>query len=88
MGYRSNGKKGFAVGALLGGLLGGVTALLLAPKSGVKLRKDIAKKYQCISDKTCEYADEVCEQTLELVDKAKELASSAKKAACKLYKKD
>ena len=36
--------KGFLVGALVGGLAGAVTALLLAPKPGVELRKDLAEK--------------------------------------------
>lgn len=85
---RRFGKKGFAIGALFGGLIGGITALLFAPKSGEKLRKDLAKKYQNVSDKTCELIDGVCEQTSELVEKAKDIACSAKEAASKFYKRD
>lgn len=33
--------KGFLIGALVGGVAGALTALLLAPKSGAELRKDI-----------------------------------------------
>lgn len=31
----------FAIGLLVGALIGGVTALLLAPKTGFELRRDI-----------------------------------------------
>jgi gas vesicle protein len=83
---RNNEKKGFVLGALFGGLVGSVAALLLAPKSGDRLRRDLSRKYQCISEKTCEMMDGVCEQTCELVEKAKEIACSAKEAASKIYK--
>jgi gas vesicle protein len=82
------GKKGFMMGVLLGGLVGSITALMFAPKSGDKLRKDIAKKYQTVSDKTCDLIDGVCEQTAELVEKAKDIAQSAKNTAAKLYRGD
>jgi gas vesicle protein len=42
----------FLIGTLIGGLLGTATALLLAPKSGSKLRQDL-------SDKCCEMSDAV-----------------------------
>ena len=83
-----SGKKGFAIGALFGGLIGGVTALLFAPKSGDKLRKDLSKRCQSVSDKTCELFDGVCEKTCELVDKAKEIACCAKDAASKVCRRE
>lgn len=43
-----NYTKGFLFGAILGGTVGAVVALLTAPKSGKELRKDI-------SDKSTEY---------------------------------
>lgn len=36
--------KGFLTGATIGGLAAAVTALLLAPKSGKELRKDLVEK--------------------------------------------
>jgi len=36
--------KGFIVGALVGGAMGAITALLFAPKSGEELRRDISDK--------------------------------------------
>lgn len=42
MSHESNYTKGFLIGSLVGGVAGALTALLLAPKSGSELRKDIA----------------------------------------------
>ncbi len=39
-------KKGFVTGALVGSLLGGVAALLFAPKSGKETKADIKQKAQ------------------------------------------
>jgi gas vesicle protein len=89
MGYkRLNGKKSFAIGAIVGSVVGGLTALLLAPKSGERLRKDIANKYNEVSDKTCEIFNTMCAQTSELVDKAKDIACCAKEAAHKICRRD
>jgi gas vesicle protein len=79
--------KDFIIGAVVGGLLGAMTALLLAPKSGRELRKDIAEGYETISDKTHEIVSTVSDktsaiaktaaaQTSEWVDKAKEVAGT------------
>ncbi len=43
--------RGLFLGAVMGGLVGAVTALLLAPKSGAELRKDIAEKSAELYDK-------------------------------------
>ncbi|MFZ0564602.1 MAG: YtxH domain-containing protein [Chlamydiales bacterium] len=84
--HRSNGKS-FFVGTLFGGIVGGVTALLFAPKSGEKLRKDIAKKCHNASEKTHELMEDFCDQTSDLVDKAKEIAVEAKEAASSMLKR-
>jgi gas vesicle protein len=79
--------KDFIIGAVVGGLLGAMAALLLAPKSGRELRKDIADGYETISDKTQQIASTVSDkttaiaktaaaQTSEWVDKAKDVAST------------
>ncbi len=41
-------KTDLLIGALVGGLLGGVAALFLAPTSGSKLRKNVGGAYSCI----------------------------------------
>ncbi|MCX6139963.1 MAG: YtxH domain-containing protein [Candidatus Kapabacteria bacterium] len=43
--------KGFLIGAILGGAAGAVAALLLAPKSGKELRRDIADRTEEVVDK-------------------------------------
>jgi gas vesicle protein len=79
--------KDFIMGAVVGGLLGAMAALLLAPKSGRELRQDITEQYGTISEKTQQIASTVGEttaniaktattQTTEWVDKAKEVAST------------
>lgn len=44
-------------GALIGGILGGVAGLLMAPKSGKELREDICEGYNCLNDKAREYSN-------------------------------
>ena len=47
--------KGFLLGAIVGGAVGAITALLLAPKSGKELRGDIASKSTELYDKANDY---------------------------------
>ncbi|WP_438349731.1 YtxH domain-containing protein [Paenibacillus sp. FA6] len=54
--------KSFLWGALVGSLLGSVTALLLAPKQGSELRKDIADTTRQVSSKTQELVGVASEQ--------------------------
>lgn len=49
--------KEFVVGATVGSLLGSVAALLIAPKSGQKLRDDICDAYCAFTDRTQDIAD-------------------------------
>ena len=55
MSNENNYWKGLVAGTIIGGLAGAVTALLLAPKSGKELRKDIAEKSQDLYDKAADY---------------------------------
>ncbi len=87
MARRKKGKTcGFFVGTVFGALVGGVTALFCAPKSGKKLRKDISKKCHEVSDKTQEIVSNVTDQCSDLCEKAKEYAEDAKDAARSLIK--
>jgi gas vesicle protein len=70
--------KDFVIGALLGGIIGAGTALLLAPKSGRELRENINDGYQLASKKTSELAKNVGDQTDVLVGKVKEVAEYVK----------
>ncbi len=47
----SNYTKGFLIGAVVGGAVGAVVALLFAPKSGKELRRDIAERTEDVVDK-------------------------------------
>jgi gas vesicle protein len=47
--------KGFFTGVILGGFVGAITALLLAPKSGIELRRDLAEKSSELYDKASDY---------------------------------
>jgi gas vesicle protein len=55
---QDNFTKGFLLGALIGGAAGAITALLLAPKSGVDLRRDLAEKSGEWYEKANEFAAE------------------------------
>jgi gas vesicle protein len=57
--------RGILLGTLIGGAVGVVSAFLLAPKSGEKLRKDIATKYRFINDKMQKMVATVGETTQE-----------------------
>jgi gas vesicle protein len=79
--------KEFLVGAVIGSVLGAVTALLLAPKSGKDLRADLSEQVLTVSEKTQSIASNVSSKTQEIakqvslqtgdwVQKAKEVASN------------
>lgn len=69
-----NGKD-FLLGAVVGGVIGAISALLLAPKSGKELRGDIGHQYHNVKEKTQEIAEVVNRKSHEVADKAKEVAS-------------
>lgn len=83
---RSNGNNKFAKGALFGGLVAGITALLFAPKSGEKMRKELKRKCCDVSEKACDIFDDVCKQSQDLAEKAKDIACCAKEAAQRIYR--
>jgi len=61
---------GFGIGLLSGALIGGVIALLYAPKTGKETR-------QLIKDKATEVVDAIKGKTSEVVGTVKETASEA-----------
>jgi gas vesicle protein len=62
--------RGFGIGLLSGVIIGGVVALLYAPKTGKQTR-------QMIKDKTTEVVEVVKEKTGSVIDSVKESASEA-----------
>jgi gas vesicle protein len=75
---KGNQRKSFMFGALAGGIIGSVTALLLAPKAGRELRKDIAEGAQEVGDRTVRVASQVGDTTTRI---AKQVGSTASNAA-------
>lgn len=66
-------QKNFLKGALLGGVLGGVTALLVAPKSGRELREDIADGYTSFSERSHDFADDIKKQSYCLLERGQKM---------------
>lgn len=86
MGNHRSHTKEFVVGAAVGSLLGSVAALLVAPKTGQKLRDDLCDAYCSIADTTQDlaskgksFAKDVSCQTCDWADKAKSAVNGAKK---------
>ncbi len=80
--------KGFMLGLLAGGVVGGLTALLYAPKSGKEFRKDIGKKSKEIYSDTEEYISSAKTRASEIISdgrkKAEDLISDAKLKAASI----
>ncbi|WP_063847497.1 YtxH domain-containing protein [Bacillus sp. FJAT-28004] len=79
--------KGFFLGALAGGVVGSITALLLAPKPGKELRQDISVGAQRVGETTVKVAGQVGDttgriakqisgQAIQIADRTKQAASS------------
>lgn len=82
-----NGKD-FAIGVLVGSILGAAAALFLAPKTGKELRQDVTLQANNLKSKSADYttvvkekatdlSQKVQEQSAKVVDKAKSLKSQA-----------
>ncbi len=66
-----NGKD-FLLGAVVGGVIGAITALLLAPKPGEELRADIKDTVNTVSNKTQEIAGQVSDRSQSLAKNVSE----------------
>jgi gas vesicle protein len=55
--------SGLLLGTLIGGAVGAVSALLLAPKTGEKLREELGNKYRVINEKMQQVASAVGEKS-------------------------
>lgn len=68
--------KDFLIGALIGGIVGATTALLLAPKSGKELRQDLNDQTDYIKEKTGHLKQSALHKGSELAAAAKEKTST------------
>lgn len=75
----SKGK--FALGAVFGAIVGGIAALLTAPKSGKETRQDIKNKVDEIKTETTKKAETVKKQAKDVGDDLKDQADTLKKRA-------
>ncbi|OBZ13562.1 YtxH domain-containing protein [Bacillus sp. FJAT-26390] len=82
---REHSSNGVLLGAIVGGAIGAISALLFAPKSGAHLREDLSNKFKEISEKTKDIATAVGQNTKELAatvgQNTKDLASNIKEEA-------
>jgi len=67
---------GFLLGAIVGGLLGAATALLLAPKAGSQLRTDLNNQYSTVSQKASDVASTLGQKTSSAISAVGEKAST------------
>ncbi|MCL6459502.1 MAG: YtxH domain-containing protein [Gorillibacterium sp.] len=65
--------KGFLTGAVVGSVLGAITALLFAQKPGKELRSDIAEQAKAVGEKTEDIATAVKTHATEWVEKVKDI---------------
>ncbi|MDA7027268.1 YtxH domain-containing protein [Bacillus sp. CLL-7-23] len=68
--------KDFFIGTVIGGVVGALTALLLAPKSGKELRHDLGTQTAVIKDKTDKLTNQAKEKSSEYISLAKDKTSS------------
>jgi gas vesicle protein len=86
----SNHKKScrsFTKGALLGGIVCWLIALMFVPKSGKKMRKELSKSYHRVSEEVRGLMESLSNSTMDLAEKAKAIAIDAKTAAKKCKKR-
>lgn len=81
----SNSKaKTFLLGALIGGAVGAVTALLFAPKSGRELRRDIVDSTTDMYDRATDFVSNTIQEGK---NKAQGIIDAAKRQADSLLNK-
>jgi len=68
--------KGFIIGAVVGGVIGSLSALLFAPKAGKELRQDISSGAHKVGDATGRIAKQIGGGASQLADRTK-LAAEA-----------
>ena len=68
----------FWIGAVVGGVIGGVSALLFAPKSGRDLRHDIVDGAKQATEKTQQIAQQIGEKTTGFIEAAKDKTAELK----------
>jgi gas vesicle protein len=73
--------KHLLVGLLIGGSLGALAGILLAPKSGRELRSEIKKKGRDVLDEAKDFYDDAGAKVTHVVEEARQQAKDLKKDA-------
>ena len=63
----------FLVGFFIGVALGGMAALLLAPMSGKKLRRDVGREGRKLAHRASEMVEEIRDKGVDAYERAREL---------------
>lgn len=71
--------KGFITGILIGGIAGGIAALLYAPYSGKKLRKVLGKKKNYLMDEVKDYVETAEDAIKESKKRVESILNDARK---------
>jgi gas vesicle protein len=71
--------KDFLIGTLIGGIVGALTALFLAPKSGKELRGDINDQAYLLKEKTENLRETAIEKSSEITSTVKDKTSALTK---------
>lgn len=83
----SSSQAGTAITFLFIGLgVGALTALLLAPKTGKQLRKDIRRKYEDAKDTVEDWTDDAKEAAEEMMERGSEIADEIREKVSPLAK--
>jgi gas vesicle protein len=88
---RDNGSttKAFLLGAIIGGTIGALTALLFAPKSGRELRRDIVDGSTDMYDRASDFVSSTIQEGKQkaqtIVDAAKRQADTILSSATEYY---
>ena len=77
--------KTFLLGALIGGAVGAVTALLFAPKRGRELRQDIIDSTNEMYDKAADLVNEGKQKAQHIIDTAKKQADNILNKTSEFY---
>jgi gas vesicle protein len=84
---QSSSQAGTAVTFLLIGVgIGALTALLLAPKTGKQLRKNIRRKYEDVKETVDDWTDDAREAAEDLIDRGSEIADEIRERVAPLTK--
>lgn len=80
---KNKSSKSFIMGAIVGGVVGAVTALLLAPKSGKEMREDLNAQATVLKERSLQLKDTAVERGSEWISVAKEKSTELAKTVNK-----